>query len=48
VQGQAPISWIKVALAVALVVMVLAVIFWLISMGENGAALNLFRTYFLA
>jgi hypothetical protein len=48
VQGQAPISWIKVALVVALVVIVLAVIFWLISMGENGAALNLLRTYFLA
>jgi hypothetical protein len=48
VQGQAPISWIKVALVVALVVIVLAVVFWLISQGENGAALNLFRAYFVA
>jgi hypothetical protein len=48
VQGQAPISWIKVALVVALVVIVLAVVFWLMSQGENGAALNLFRAYFVA
>ncbi len=43
VQGQAPISWIKVALVVLLVLAVLAVVFWLLSTGEEGAALNLAR-----
>ena len=46
VQGQAPISWIKVALVVLLVIVVLVVIFWLVSMGQEGAALNLVRGVF--
>ncbi len=43
VQGEAPISWIKVALVVILVIIVLAVMIWLFSQGEGGAALNLSR-----
>jgi hypothetical protein len=46
VQGQAPISWIKVALVVIVVVVVLVIIFLLLSQGENGTALNLYRAAF--
>jgi DNA-directed RNA polymerase subunit RPC12/RpoP len=46
VQGQAPISWIKVALVVLLVIAAFVVIFWLLSTGEQGAALNLVQTVF--
>ena len=46
VQGQAPISWIKVALVVLLVLAILVVVFWLLSTGEEGAALNLARAVF--
>ena len=48
VQGEAPISWIKVALVVVLVIIVLAVVAWLVSQGESGAALNLYRLVFWA
>jgi hypothetical protein len=48
VQGEAPISWIKVALVVILVIIVLAVMIWLFSQGEGGAALNLYRLLFWA
>jgi DNA-directed RNA polymerase subunit RPC12/RpoP len=43
VQGEAPISWIKVALVVLLVIAVLVAVFWLLSAGEQEAALNLAR-----
>ncbi|MBN1658180.1 MAG: zinc ribbon domain-containing protein [Anaerolineae bacterium] len=43
VQGEAPVSWIKVALVVLLVIIVLAVIFWLLSSGDAAAAVNLYR-----
>jgi DNA-directed RNA polymerase subunit RPC12/RpoP len=46
VQGQAPISWIKVALVILMVVAVVVVIVWLLSTGDQGAALNLLRTAF--
>jgi hypothetical protein len=46
VQGEAPVSWIKVALVVFLVVAILAVIFWLLASGDNGAAMNLYRVMF--
>ncbi len=46
VQGEAPISWIKVTLVVLLVIAVLAVIFWLLSLGEQESAANLIRTVF--
>ncbi len=50
VQGEAPISWIKVALVVALVVIIAVVVMWLMSMaeGEAAAALNLARLLFWA
>lgn len=40
VQGQAPISWIKVVLVVLVSIIVLAVLFLLFSLGESSAALN--------
>lgn len=43
VQGQAPISWIRVALVVVVVAIILAVVFILISQGESAAALHLTR-----
>jgi hypothetical protein len=43
VQGEAPVSWIKVMLVVVVVIAVLAVLFWLLSQGEEGAALNIYR-----
>jgi hypothetical protein len=46
VQGEAPISWIRVALVVLVVLIVLGVMFWLLSLGENGAALNLYWAVF--
>jgi hypothetical protein len=46
VQGQAPISWIRVALVVIVVMIILAVLFVLFSQGEAGAALNLYRAIF--
>jgi hypothetical protein len=42
VRGQAPISWIRVALVVLAVLIILALIFWLLSQGESSAALNLY------
>jgi hypothetical protein len=41
VQGQAPISWIKVVLVVLVSMIVIAVLFLLFSLGESSAALNL-------
>jgi transcription elongation factor Elf1 len=46
VQGQAPISWIRVTLVVIVVIIILAVLFLLFSQGEAGAALNLYRAMF--
>jgi DNA-directed RNA polymerase subunit RPC12/RpoP len=43
VQGHAPISWIRVALVVVVVAIILAVVFILISQGESAAALHLTR-----
>jgi hypothetical protein len=46
VQGQAPISWIRVALVVIVAVIILTVLVLLFSEGEAGAALNLYRALF--
>jgi len=46
VQGQAPISWIKVALVVVLVAIVVLVLVLLFSVAEAGAALNLYQALF--
>lgn len=43
VQGEAPISWIKVALVVIVALIIFACLFTLFSLGESGAALNLYR-----
>ena len=43
VQGQAPISWIKVVLVIVLIVIVLAALAMLLSEGQTGAALTLYR-----
>ena len=43
VQGQAPVSWIKIALVVLLVVVVIAAIVILVSQNEKAAALGLCR-----
>jgi len=48
VQGEAPISWIKVAFVVIVVLIILAVIVWLMSMSDGGTTemgmmLNLLR-----
>jgi transcription elongation factor Elf1 len=47
VQGQAPISWIKVVLVILVVVAILGVLIWLLSQGEEGAALNIYRSLFI-
>jgi hypothetical protein len=46
VQGQAPISWIRVALVVIVAVIILTVLFLLFSQAEAGAALNLYLGMF--
>jgi predicted RNA-binding Zn-ribbon protein involved in translation (DUF1610 family) len=46
VQGQAPISWIKVALVVFVVIIVMVILFLLLSQGDTGSALNLYRAVF--
>jgi hypothetical protein len=46
VQGQAPISWIRVALVVIVAVIILTVLVLLFSEGEAGAALKLYRAVF--
>jgi predicted RNA-binding Zn-ribbon protein involved in translation (DUF1610 family) len=46
VQGQAPISWIKVALVVILAAIVFGILILLFSVAEAGAALNLYRVVF--
>jgi len=46
VQGQAPISWIKVMLVVLIVIAVLVAIFLLLNRGDSGQALNLYRAVF--
>jgi predicted RNA-binding Zn-ribbon protein involved in translation (DUF1610 family) len=43
VQGQAPISWIRVALVIVAVIIILVVVFILISQSESAAALHLTR-----
>lgn len=50
VQGEAPVSWIKVAVVVAIVVIIAVLIMWLMSTaeGEAAAALNLARLLFWA
>jgi predicted RNA-binding Zn-ribbon protein involved in translation (DUF1610 family) len=46
VQGQAPISWIKVVLVVIVALIVLILLFSLFSLGESLSALNLYRAMF--
>jgi hypothetical protein len=46
VQGQAPISWIRVTLVVIVVAIILAVLFFLLSQGEAGAAMSLYWALF--
>jgi hypothetical protein len=46
VQGEAPISWIRVALVVILALIILGVMLWLFSQGEGGAAMNLYWAVF--
>lgn len=46
VQGEAPISWIRVAFVVIVVIIILAVLFLLFSQGETAAALNLYQAVF--
>ena len=46
VQGQAPISWIKVTLVVVLGLIILAAIFFVASQAEASAALNLYRALY--
>ena len=46
VQGQAPISWIKVTLVVVVALIILAAIFILASQAEASAALNLYRVLY--
>jgi hypothetical protein len=46
VQGQAPISWIRVTLVVLAVVIIVALLVWLFSQGQSGAALNLYWAVF--
>ncbi len=43
VQGQAPISWIRVTLVILVVVILVVVLLLLLSQGEAAAALNLYR-----
>jgi len=47
VQGEAPISWIKVALVVAVIV-IIALFLWFMSQADAAAALNLARAIFWA
>ena len=46
VQGQAPISWIRVTLVVVVALIILAVIFILASQAEASTALNLYRVLY--
>jgi len=46
VQGQAPISWIKVMLVVFIIIVVMVAVFLLLSKGDSGSALNLYRAVF--
>lgn len=46
VQGQAPISWIRVTVVVIVVAIILTALFLLLSQGESSAALNLFRALY--
>jgi predicted RNA-binding Zn-ribbon protein involved in translation (DUF1610 family) len=46
VQGEAPISWIRVTLVVIVVAIILAVLFFLLSQGEAGAAMSLYWALF--
>jgi DNA-directed RNA polymerase subunit RPC12/RpoP len=46
VQGEAPISWIRVTLVVIVVAIILAVLFFLLSQGEAAAALSLYWALF--
>jgi predicted RNA-binding Zn-ribbon protein involved in translation (DUF1610 family) len=48
VQGQAPISWIKVALVVILAAIVISVVLLLITVSESGTALDLYRSILCA
>ncbi len=43
VQGQAPVSWIKVTLVVVVVVAIIVAIVVLLSRGDTGAAMSLYR-----
>jgi len=46
VQGQAPISWIKVMLVVFIIMVVMVAIFLLMSQGDTGEGVNLYRAVF--
>ena len=46
VQGQAPISWIKVMLVIFIVIVVMVAIFLLLSQGETSEGVNLYRAVF--
>lgn len=46
VQGQAPISWIRVMFVIVVAVIILTLLFLLFSQGESMAALNLYRAMF--
>jgi hypothetical protein len=46
VQGQAPISWIRVVLVVIVAVIIITALVLLASAGESAAALNLYRAMF--
>lgn len=46
VQGQAPISWIRVMFVIVVAVIILTLLFLLFSQGESMAALNLYRAVF--
>jgi hypothetical protein len=43
VQGQAPISWIKVVLVIIVALIILTCLFMVFSLGDSGAAVNLHR-----
>ncbi len=47
VQGQAPVSWIKVTLVVLVVVAIIVAIVLLVSQGDTAAAMNLYRSVFV-
>ena len=45
VQGEKPVSWIRVTIAVAIVAVILAIILFLIAQGESGGSLGLLEVW---